>query len=315
MNDLKKNGFFIDINRAPPNFAKALVRIHYLSKNKHREFSFETPIYLSGSQHFPEKFRDLKEKHNIMTANEDMLSPNEKEMLFPLEPELRSQNISLVMAQKICKGFMGSYHDHNSVHTEPLILLDIIEKLPQHLNTLSKTSKNISITGLFLGLSTYYDSCSFCRSDLYGFQHFSKDILQLMIDHYKFSNISLAERRHNDTEGMSYGTLVITEGQTRFKEHENKLEEINLVPAESWIKNDNHHIAIVVSQEFIPPPKINESKNPFGSTEEVKKEKVQHVTPPVKKPAKDMKPKKQTPAKYKMTPSKKTQNAKKRNKD
>jgi hypothetical protein len=249
---LMTEAFLTDVNlglgrRAEklPNIAMGRLTFHYRIGNKayDRTFDLET-LYLAGPHFFKNDGRAFKARHKIMTANEDMLTEAEKAIIYAEDPDLRGFHINKIMEKRLRKEVIGGPYIHNAMHSESLLMLDMVQRLPGFLTQLEKLhpDHNIELLGLFLGIASHRDSCGNCNQVIYGFQRASKDILSCMLQTQNLGtkSISISE---------NFGTVAMTYGQVRVLKGKGASIPTRMVEGNQWLKERDHRLVRIFNHK------------------------------------------------------------------
>lgn len=186
-----------------PNMARGFLRFHTTQggKSSYTDFPLQGR-YCSGGKFFGKSDLDFKDTHFLMTGMQDFLDSDEKDVIYTLPLNKKGIPLGKAMESKLRRKIIGGAWKNNCLDSEALLFLDLMDKFPQILKSLSrdKSMDSLTIDGAVIGIASYYDSCSRCQQLAQGFQWNLASILARNAQgHYKVSD--------------SFGSLVISSGQ------------------------------------------------------------------------------------------------------
>jgi hypothetical protein len=202
------------------NLASGIFRIHYKHKNENslKTMDFELKnLYLSGGRYFYSKDLEFKNKNNIFNAFHDVLTEYERKKVreqinLPDHVSGRVAPTAKFMrgaiANKLIKKVSAGFWATNSLDSEAIMLLDLIEHLPAYLMQITNNwTTPIEIQGIALGVQSYHESCWRCRNLIQGFQWSLEGLINHIASAYpEKPMISFAP---------DFATVVIVSGQTK----------------------------------------------------------------------------------------------------
>jgi len=207
-------------NRNAPNLATYILRFHYTLDDESEKQIYQVDPnkkFMSGSRGFFQDEMRYKKKYNIVNAFDDLLTEDEQSLVRK-SPYDRGDFAQDIIKEKvntfICQASLNKSNrdtwKYNSLDSEALLLLDCANSLPHYLESFcSITDKKITLHGVALCVTSYYDCCWKCRNLIQGFQWGLKELLEHLIEAKKLNkNIKISD---------DFSTIAITVGQTRCK--------------------------------------------------------------------------------------------------
>lgn len=196
-----------------PNIAVGAITFHYQSggNNLTKVVKLEE-LFLSGGKYFDENDLWFKQKHKIVNTFHDMLSPEDYKHISKLRNEDRRKPFELAMEKRLQKEVIGGTWTYNALDSEAILLLRLVEKLPNILkdHLLSGSDKPITLKHAVLSIESYRECCTNCQRLIQGFQWRLRDII-------------LNYRMHNIFVDNNFETFAIVKGlQNNNYQYENE---------------------------------------------------------------------------------------------
>jgi hypothetical protein len=213
-----------------PNKASFFLTIHFKENDVMNSKTFSSEdIYLSGAQYLNADYTNIKVGVN------DFLTSQEIEISRNFTGISKSLFIKECIRQKLIKKFKTQKIPYSSLHSESLIILDLINtKLLNFITTLQNNSK---ITAIILGIETKFHVCPQCRKLNQIFQHKLQDILIKVINKTN-KNIFISK---------NLKTLVLTSGKMNIEDFENRdfTHDWEIQDQEASLEKNKHKLIIL----------------------------------------------------------------------
>ncbi len=185
-----------------PNLAQGAITFHYEigSQQKRKTIKLDE-LFLSGGKFFGKEDLGFKRDHKIVNAMQDMLPQEERAYIYDLPMEQKGIPLGIAMEKRLRRLVIGGAWKDNCVDSEAILILKLLQKLPNILkyDLMNGAREPITLKHAVLSILSYRDCCPKCSELIQGFQ----GQLPYLIYELNIPRLSIA---------ADFGTLAIVKG-------------------------------------------------------------------------------------------------------